>query len=362
MEQFKLGTRELLAIILITIGTKFTDFTPDLLFPKTFMATWMIPLISAAIFMIPLLLLIKLITKYEIGLVEIIQKLLGKYLGTFICIFIFLFSLAGTAFLLKNYSHILVTLYFPKTPIIVFQVLAALVCLLIASGGAYMIGRTSWITLPYIKFALALLLILALTMELDAAYLFPFLGTGISSIIKESFFYNSIYVEVMLLACLIPYVKKVKQYSKAAIIGLTVVAVEMTLFFIFYIIMFDAYSLEYISLPFQTLTRSVNLGRFISNFEGYFLAFWLLSSILKYATYLYITTLLFTQTFQIKSTKFHLIPITLLVVLIGVFPENAMKSSFIYRDFILNIGSVFFIVLPFILWAFSKRKKVSTPS
>lgn len=363
MEKYKLGTREMVAIILLTIGTKFTDVTPNLLFPKTFMATWMVPLISAGMITIPLVILLKLLNKYQLGLIELIKKLFGKFIGTIFSTFIFIFSLVGTALLMSNYASILVTLYFPQTPEYALLFILAFTCFLIAYGGAYTVGRTAWIVLPYVKIALAFLIILAISGEgLDTTYLFPIFGKGLDVIIKQSFLQNSIFVECMILATLIPFMKKVNQYSKAAIIGLIIVSIEMCVFFMVYIMVFDAYSLENMLLPFQHLTRSVEIGRFITNFEGYFLAFWLVASIVKYAVYLFVVTHLFTQTFNIKSTKFHLIPITTLIILIGLFPENIIKSSFWYRDTILYVGSIFFVILPFILWILSINKKVSASS
>ena len=348
-----------MAMILLSIGTKFTDFTPDLIFPETMMATWMVPIFSACIFVVPLLIFLKLINKYKLGLVELVKFLLGNFLGNIICLFLFLFSLIGTALLLNNYASILSTLYFNQSPKELFQILLAITCCLMALGGAYGLGRTAWIVLPYVKFALLILIILTFTIELDISYLFPFFGKGIDVLVKESFLKNSIFIECFFLATLVPFMKKSSDYSRAAIISLIIVAVEMSVFFIFYIIVFDAYALTNMALPFQHLTRTVNLGRFISNFEGYFLAFWIVGSLLKYAVYIYTTALIFTQTLHVKSTKFHIFPVTILVVLIGMVPENAIRSSFLYREYTLHVGSLFFVIFPFILWILSIRKKVS---
>lgn len=352
----------MIALIMLTIGTKFTDVTPDLVFSNTYMAAWMVPLISAVMIFLPLYLLVKLIDKYQLSLVALINKLTGKYVGVFINVLLCLFSLVSTALLLNNYAVILVSLYFPQTPKIVMLVTLAIVCFLMAFGGAYMIGRTAWIVLPYVKIALLALLILALAEEFDFSYLFPLFGKGMDVVIKESFLNASIFLECLFLASLVPFMKKTEKYSKVALIGLGIVAVEMSLFFVFYIILFDAYSLVNMILPFQHLTRAVELGRFITNFEGYFLAFWLVASIVKYATYLFVTTVIFTETFQLKSTKLYLIPITLLIVILGMLPENLIKSAFIYRDTILHTGSIIFFILPLLLWILSFRKKVSVSS
>ncbi|KGX91912.1 GerAB/ArcD/ProY family transporter [Pontibacillus marinus] len=359
--RYKLGTREMLAIILLSIGTKFTDYTPDLLFMKTFMSAWMVPLISAGIFFLPLFLLVRLLNTYQMSLTDLVKNLMGKYVGTVLCLFLFLFSLIGTSLLINNYSHIIVTLYFPQSPKGFIQFVLILVCFLIAYGGAYTIGRTAWMILLFIKITLLILLVLAFSVELNTAYIFPLFGEGVDVLLKESFLYSSIFVECMLLATLIPYMKKTKYYSKAALIGIGIVAIEISLFFFYYIIMFDA-SVYNMTLPFQHMTRTVRLGRFISNTEGYFLFGWLLASFVKYAMYLFVTTSLYSQTFKIKSTRSLLLPVTVLVYLLGMLPENAIKGNLLYRDVNLYIGSFFFVALPFVLWLFSLRKKASGSS
>ncbi|RSK27723.1 hypothetical protein EJF36_13030 [Bacillus sp. HMF5848] len=361
--QFKLGTREILAIILISLGTKFTDVTPDLLFAETYMASWMVPLIAGSIVFLPLFLFVKLINKYKLSLVDLNVRLTGKYVGNIINLILFAFSLIGTALMLSNYSDILMTLYFPQTPKLVLHFVLTLVCLLVAYGGAYMVGRTAWIVLPYIKLALLVLIILTLSEELNLSYLFPFFGTGIDVVLKESFLQNSIYIELILFAALIPYVRDSKNYSKAVLWGLWVVALEMSIFYFFYIIVFDAYSLKNMLLPFQHLARAVELGRFISNFEGYFLAFWIVGSIVKFATYFFITTTIFTQTIKkVKFTKIYIIPIAAVIFVIGIIPETIVHAAFSYRQMSLYVGSYIFVTLPIILWILSFRKKASVAS
>jgi spore germination protein KB len=364
LDKFKLGMKELIALLLISIGSKFTDGTPDLLFGKTYMATWMVPILSAIMIIVPLLLLLKLINSYKMGIVDLTKHLSGKYVGTVLCITLFAISLIGTALLLGNYSKIVGSLYFPQTPTWVFQVLFGLSCFYLALGGAYRVGRTAWIVLPYIKLAIGLLLVLAIFEEWDKSYLFPIFGKGVDVLVKESFMYNSIFIETLLMAAILPYVKKIRDFSKATLLGLVIVVIEMTVFFLFYIMIFDAYSLQSIILPFQHLTRAVDLGRFISNFEGYFLAFWLVASIVKFSFYLLITNMLFVQTFKVKSTHGNiiLISITVIVVILGGLPENLIKSLFIYRDYVLNISSILFVLLPVVLWVLSFRKKASVIS
>ena len=60
----KLGVREYISIAILMVGAKATEDTPTHLFSKVQNASWMIPILSAGIFFIPLFLLLKTLTLY----------------------------------------------------------------------------------------------------------------------------------------------------------------------------------------------------------------------------------------------------------------------------------------------------------
>ena len=82
MKQGSLGMKEYIAIVIFMIGVKMTEDTPATLFNAAKNAAWMIPIISASIFFIPLFLLLKTMSLFHgKNLFAVIQKLLGKYIG-----------------------------------------------------------------------------------------------------------------------------------------------------------------------------------------------------------------------------------------------------------------------------------------
>ena len=77
----------------------------------------MIPIISAGIFFIPFFLLLKTMSLFnDKNLFAVIQKLLGKYIGFFICLLIFVINSSAISFDSRTYANIIGTFYFTTTP------------------------------------------------------------------------------------------------------------------------------------------------------------------------------------------------------------------------------------------------------
>lgn len=78
----KIGIKEFIAIIILSIGTKLTDDTTVILYKKMENAAWMSPIVICAISIIPIYLLIKVLNIYESkNLADVIRHLLGRFFG-----------------------------------------------------------------------------------------------------------------------------------------------------------------------------------------------------------------------------------------------------------------------------------------
>ena len=150
MKQGSLGMKEYIAIVIFMIGVKMTEDTPAILFSGAKNATWMIPIISASIFFIPFFLLLKTMSLFHgKNLFAVIQKLLGKYIGFFICLLIFFINSSAISFDTRTYANIIGTFYFTTTPQLVIYALLMFVCAYGAKKGLQHIGSVAWIVLFY---------------------------------------------------------------------------------------------------------------------------------------------------------------------------------------------------------------------
>ena len=113
----KLGIREYVSIAILMAGAKASEDTPAILYHQVQNAAWMIPILSAGFFFIPLFLLLKTLSLYEDkSLFSVIQKILGRYIGFIVCLFIFVISSFAISVDSRTYTNIIRTFYFPTTP------------------------------------------------------------------------------------------------------------------------------------------------------------------------------------------------------------------------------------------------------
>ncbi|RIW39021.1 hypothetical protein D3H55_01320 [Bacillus salacetis] len=353
----KLGTRELFAMITITLGIKFTDMTATLLYKETAQAAWVIPLISGLIMIIPLICILILVKHYEDkNIIDITYRITGKFFGFIIGMLLFLIAFSATIVDSRSYVDIINTMYFPSTSTIHLYFVLIVSSYFLANRGLLAIGRTAWITFPYIKVSLFFIVIL-LWSELHFGYIFPIAGYGLKEVAARSVSYASITSDLLFFSILYPFFRNYKTFKKATLFGLAVSTLELMVFFAVYIMYFDYPSIEYIAYPFHEISRMVTFGRYVSHIEALFFAFWSVASLIRFAIYLYISTAFFAYTAKIKEFEPLILPFAILAIMLGLMPENVVQNVLILRsNIILTITSIMLFMIPVTLLIVAKLR------
>jgi spore germination protein KB len=357
VEKDQVGIREFFAIVVFMIGTKATDMTPTTLFEKTQNASWMVMIGSFLIILPSIIILNLLLKKYQNkNLMEITQAAFGKPIAFIIGFILFFTILMNTSLETRSYTDQLITMNFPKTPTFILYLLFLLICLWGAKKGWESIGSVAWMVFPYITIALAMLIFL-LAKDNVFHRIFPLFGPGKWVIVKSSFQYVSIYGDAMVIAMMYPFVKDHKTYTKGLFGALVYTVLIMAVLYLTYALLFDYRSVEKITYPFNEAIRLVSIGRTITNIETFFLTFWLLSVIVKFSVYIYLVSKVFGFVFHIEEFEHTLIPITVLILLIGMIPENQVENIFVLRKQMLSYGKYLTLFLPPLLWIVIKTKE-----
>ncbi|ASK63678.1 hypothetical protein CFK37_16690 [Virgibacillus phasianinus] len=351
----KIGIKEYIAIILLTIGTKLADDLPSIIYNSLYNAAWMMPIISGILVIIPLYLLIKTMMYYkEKSLLEIVVHLLGKYLGFIV---IFALWIVGSITIIIDtaiYTDIIGTMYFSRTPTIILYFVLVGVCAYGAKRGIEQIGSVARALLPYIKISILIALILTM-IQGNLDFLFPFFGPGEWTVIKESSLRLSIYGDILYLSLLTPYIRNANDFKKGTWIAFVILVAELTIAFFAYLLLFDFESVRMLSYPFHEVIRYINFG-FLTNVETFFFPFWLIATFVRFAVYFYLNGILFGRLFRIKDFE-HVIPsLATLFLLLGMILENNPIALTHVRDYLLIFVTPIFFGLPCILWIVAKLK------
>jgi spore germination protein KB len=354
----KIGTREFVSLIALTIGAKISDITPNLLIPHGKVASWLIPIISTILIIGPFLLLIIVLKKYETkNLIEVIYITAGKYVGFLIAFILFIIMFSTTTLNSRGYVEIVASMFYQETPHSLIYLLILGGAYFIANRGLEAIGRTAWLALPYIKLSLLIYIIL-IWKEVHFDFLFPILGPGLKDLVVASTKQSTILGEFFLLAILFPLVRKTKDYTLGSYIGLGIAVIELSFFLALYLMVFDYPHVERLGYPFHHIARILSLGEFISNLEGIFLTFWVITGVIRFGIMLYLTAMYFSFMLKIKEFEPLLLPLTTLIFILGLLPENVATTMFVFRsEFLIQGGAPVFLFLPVILWVLSLRKK-----
>lgn len=355
--QGKLGFKEYFAIIILVIGTKLTDNTPPIFFHVLKNAAWISPIIQGILVAIPLYLLIKVISHYkEQNLLKAITHLFGKYIGTFVVFIMWVIASIAIVIDSSTYSDIIESMYYPNTPALLIYGMLMFVCAYGAKRGIEHIGSVAWIFLPLIKISFVIAIILTISHG-QVNFLFPLLGPGTWTIIKESSLKLSIFMDVLYLCILIPLIKNMKVFKKATWIGLIIIVIEIIVVFISYTMLFDYNASEMLGYPYHEIIRYIYIG-FLTNMEMFFVPLWLMAAFIRFAVYLYINAILFGHIFKIKNFEYIIPSIATIIVFAGLIPDSRLYTLFHFRDLFINITTPIFFFLPCLLWILAKVKGV----
>ncbi|MBO1003592.1 GerAB/ArcD/ProY family transporter [Pseudogracilibacillus auburnensis] len=352
---YKIGTKEFVATMLLIIGISVSDDTSAILFQTMKNTAWMQPILSAIIIIIPLILLIKVVNVYkDKDMSEIIIHLFGKYIGSFTLFALWVLLTIRIIIESAIYTNIIETMFYSKTPPIVIYIFLMVVCGYIAIKGAVHITSIAWVVLPAIKISFLTSLLLTIGYG-NLNFLFPILGPGEKVIMKESFLKASIYIDFLFLCFLLPYLKNRNVFQKASRIALPILIVELAIAFIIFLIFFDYSAAKLQNFPYHEILRYIHVG-FLTNMESFFFPFWLMATFVRFSIYIYINLHIVRKVFKIERTEFLMPGLLALVILIGLIPDSPSFTLFNMKLHYFNILSPIFIVFPFLLWivAYSK--------
>ena len=351
----KLGTKEFIAIIMLTVGTKLSDDTPSILYKSLGNAAWLGIIIMALLYIIPIFLLVKLLILYkDKNLVDITLHLFGKYIGVLVIFVLWAIQIYITVVNSSIYADVITTMYFTRTPNLIIYLVLMGVAVVGAQKGLQYIGSAAWIMLIMIK--LSLLIVLVITFkEGESGFIFPILGPGVKELVTESISHSSILYDFIFFGLVASYLKSAKVYKTGIWFGFFFVIFEMVLALIGYLMIFDYRGIQMVDYPYHETIRFIQLG-FLTNLESFFFPFWLVAAFIRFCYYLYLSALLFGALFKIQSFEYTVIPLAVVIVFLGMIAETPVFMISEIKNNAHNFITPIAMFLPCLLWLTAKIK------
>jgi spore germination protein KB len=350
----KIGKREFCALITITIGVKGTDTTPDLFTTAGQNAAWLMTALSLVIILIPLLVLLSLIKKHNMGLMELVFSLTGKKIGFLIGMLLFLMLLTSTTINSRAHIDIVTTLFFPRTELTVLLLIFLIFCYMIAKRSLEAVTRTAWLLFWWINGILFLLIALVWP-NTNWMNLFPILGPGIQPLVMEGLRHSGLFNDAILFTVFYTFTRSYKEFRFSILFGfggsfLWIVALMLT-----YQMVYDYPAVDSINYIFQQMTRITSVAGSMTQLEALYLAFWVMISVIHFAAYIFAAAYVLARTINIRRYEPLLLTITGLIVLGGLIPHHVVDLNDT-RESLVAYYSAIFMTLPFLLWILDRWK------
>ncbi|MCM3570970.1 GerAB/ArcD/ProY family transporter [Neobacillus mesonae] len=345
----KLGIREYAAIAILMVGSKATEDTPAFLYTGSQNAAWMVPILSAVVFFVPLFLLIKTISLFQgKNLFSVIQQLLGKYIGFLVCLVIFIISSLGISYDSRTYIDIIKAFYFNSTPHLVLYAILMAICTYGAKKGIQHIGSVSYLIVFYTLLSGYFIFIISFQ-DSNFQAILPIWGSGIPRIFKESIHRLPLFADFFLLTMLIPYLKSSKEFRKGTWIAYSYVTIHISTAILMFIVLFDRSS-GAIGYPFHTLIRYISLGNYIPNVEIIFFVIWIMGAFIRFTAFLYVNALMFGYMFKIKDFEYLIPSLAAIYLMIGIIPESSMDVSHDLKPMVQSAAGPAFAAISLMVW------------
>ncbi|MGE5612990.1 MAG: GerAB/ArcD/ProY family transporter [Bacillota bacterium] len=315
-------------------------------------AGWLSSLVSCITAVLIFTILLKLHKRFENSdILDIAEVAGGKFLRMAMGLVISAILFIITVTVLREYSEdikVIVLTLSPLSYVMIFYAIGMVVgCLL----GIEAIVRFAAIAIPVIASGY-ILIILGVIPHMDYTNLFPILGTGPEDIVVNGIIRSSVFMELLAIFLLPPFLENYKNVRRVAYIVFGFSSFFLITASLTYI-MANSYpsSLEPF-LPIYYMARLVNLGRFFERIESLFVVIWSISALLYLSASFYFMVYAFAKAAGLKYIRPLILPFMIIVFCAAFLPENLVTvikfdSNYIYK----SIGIIAFAITAIIMAA-----------
>lgn len=293
------------------------------------------------------------------NLFEIIMSLVGRKFGILVSLFYCIYFISVGGAILSLFSNVITDWLLPYTPQIIIKLLMISIGIYVVKENLRVISRFFVLSSIVLIFMIPLVLLSFKTENF--IHLLPIGASGLLPI------FNGIHqailplqgFEIFLVA--FPYVSS-NSFSKVKLISFSnlVSTLFYTLLTIACITFFSAQEMETTPQPVLYLIKSIGL-KLIERPDIFFTALWIVSVSTSFMSYLYSTSKGFKSILPKFSRRIYVYIIACICLVVSLKWNERLEVNDL-TNFILNLGLIFTIIIPFLLLITSllfKKKEMS---
>lgn len=322
-----LSARQLMILIfLFSVGTTIL-VVPSMLAAETKQDAWISGVVGVGIGLLFLMMYVKLAKLYpNYTLFDINERLLGKWLGKAVTLFLVFIAVVLSAQVLFYIGSFMTTQIMPTTPIQAINILMITFVIMGSKLGIIILGRTAEIFFPWILL-LFFLLVIFVTPQAHFKNLLPIGEANIMSITRASIFmivYS--YFPIVFTLCLISNDAKFpKRLTKSFLYGgITSGIMMISIAFLSIMVMGPDQSSRHVYATYA-LAKKISVGNFLQRIEVTVAFLWFISIYFKLTLYFHVAIKGIASLFQIQNHKSLSTPVGFIVTVLSlvVYPNSA---------------------------------------
>jgi spore germination protein KB len=321
---------------------------------------WLSPIWASITGILVIVLAVKLEQRFpRQTIIQYSEKITGKFMGKIIGIFFILYYIHGTGIMLLEYGNFVVGNFLPQTPILVVIGSLALVCGLAVRGGIEVMARTAQVLVPFVIILFTLIMVLLIP-ELDSGNLFPILEHGIIPSLKGAIVPSTWYLQLFIIAFILPALRKGERKVKAGILTVIFVTITLVITNLVSLFLFGGITSSF-TYPVMEAARYISVADFIQHLESVIMAIWVAGTFIKITMFSYAIVMGTAQILNLSDHRPIVLPISLFLTIFSLWTGNSLqeleeilKTSFPFYDFLMVM------VLPVVLLIIAMLRKQGT--
>ncbi|MGQ3479805.1 GerAB/ArcD/ProY family transporter [Paenibacillus sp. TY11] len=351
--QIKISARQLMVLTaLYTVGSAILVIPSGMALVAK-QDAWIAALVGVGAGLLILYLYSKVASLYpEMTLIEIMETLLGKWLGKAVGLLffttLFINAPAPVLFYLGNF---MTTQMIPETPILAVNILFALIIFFAVRLGLEVLARSAELMFPlfillYISFAGLVV------SNIKLENIQPVLEAGVGPIWPAALsFVSTVFIPHIVFLMFFPAsVNRPEQARKAFFTGSLIGGLILVVVVALTILVLGPDLTARNIYPSYTLAKKISIGNFLQRIEAIMATMWFISLFFRITLYMHSTVTAIGQIFRLKNDRQLVLPLGIILVVMSiiVYPNVPYQQTYDTKTWVpyaLSIGLFFPLLL-----------------
>jgi len=284
-------------------------------------------------------------------LFDIIQILMGKYIGNTIIILIIWFAFHLGALVLRNISEFTNVLVLPDTPVILPMIFFTILLIWVIKLGIEVLARWSEFFIWIVFMILIAVTLLSIPL-MDKSNLKPILNVGISPVLRgslSSFMFP--FGESVVFMMVFSNIAKVKNYKKTFLLALLMGGGFILIVTIRNILVLGSDAVSRAYFPSTMVISLIHLGNLLQRLESTIIVEFAICIFVKISTCIFAVCNGLSKLFGFDDYKFIATPVALLMLSFSLFIfDSTMEMKSWASDIYPYYTLIFAVIIPLVIY------------